>query len=107
MHFPNSSHNLDFPSQLQYCRSGFDLKYILSGHVYSVSSGGVHYYSKVICTFNDEKAIYMYDDLNDGVAKLESSDPRNLSGNHLNTVLVSYLDETDNTSVKYIENRKG
>jgi len=104
----NSSHNLDFPSQLQYCRSGFNLKYMLTGRVYSVSSGGVHYYSKVIHTFNDEKAIYIYDDLNDGIAKLESNDPTDLTGNHLNTVLVSYsLEKTEDSSVKYAGNRKG
>lgn len=103
----NSSHNLDFPLQLHYSRDNFDLKYILTGRAYSVSSTGAHYYSKVIRTFNGEKAIYKYDDLNDGVAKLESNYPSDLAGNHLDTVLVSYLlDEAEGASVRYTENRK-
>jgi len=103
----NSSHNLDFPLQLHYSRGDSDLKYNLTGRAYSVSPSGVHYYSKVIRTFNEEKGVYIYDDLKDGVAKLESNDPTALAGNHPNTVLVSYsLDEADDASVKYNENRK-
>lgn len=103
----NSSHNLDFPLQLHYSGDGYDLKYNLTGRTYSVSSSGVHYYSKVIRTFNEEKAVYEYDDLNDGVAKLESNDPVALAGNHPDTVLVSYLlDEAEDASVRYAENRK-
>jgi hypothetical protein len=103
----NSSHNLDFPFQLHYSRDNYDLKYNMTGRAYSTSSDGVHYYSKVIRTFNEEKGIYIYDDLNNGVAKLESNDPAALTGNHLNTVLVSYLlDEAEDASVKYTENKK-
>ena len=106
--FYNSSDDLDFPFQLFYNENDSEpLEYTLTGRVYSTSSSGVHFYSKIIRSFNEQKAIYKYDDLNSGLATLESNDPVTLSGNHLNTILVSYVLNTEAGSTIYSNKQKG
>jgi len=54
----NSSDNLDFPLRLSYNEDDLELiEYILTGRVYSTSSSGVHFYSKIIRSFNEQKAV--------------------------------------------------
>jgi len=72
----------------------------LTACVYSTSSSGQHFYSEVIRSFNDQSGVYKYDDLNEGMAVLESKDLTSLSGNKPQTVLVAYrLKDSNNHSI--------
>jgi len=97
----NSSNQLDFPFQLCYKENGISIEYILTGRIYSVSSTGLHFYSEVIRSFNNQSGVYMHDDLkNEGMAVLESKDPTSLSGCKPQTTLVAYrLNDFDSHSI--------
>ena len=67
----------------------------------------MHFYSKIICSFDEHKSVYKYDDLNNGLATLESNDPATLSGKHLNTILVSYILNIETAFTIYSNKQKG
>ncbi|CAH1768750.1 633_t:CDS:2, partial [Entrophospora sp. SA101] len=88
----NSSESLNFPLHLN---SGC-LNYSLLGRVYSTSTSGSHFYSRLIKNFNENIGIYKYDDLNGGIAILESNNPISLAGEQQLATLVAYNLEEDN-----------
>ena len=96
----NLSNQLNFPFQLGYQEDGVSMEFMLTARVYSTSSSGQHFYSEVIRSFNDQSGVYKYDDLNDGMAVLESEDLTSLSGCKPRTVLVSYRsNDSDSHSI--------
>ena len=96
----NLSNQLNFPFQLGYQEDGVSMEFMLTAHVYSTSSSGQHFYSEVIRSFNDQSGVYKYDNLNDGMAVLESEDLTSLSGCKPQTVLVSYRsNDSDSHSI--------
>jgi len=84
---------LNFPLHLN---SGC-LNYSLLGRAYSTSRSGAHFYSRLIKNFNENIGVYKYDDLNSGVAILESNNPISLAGEHQLTTLIAYDLDGDNS----------
>jgi hypothetical protein len=89
----NSSESLNFPLHLN---SGC-LNYSLLGRAYSTSKSGSHFYCRLIKKFNENSGVYKYDDLNGGIAILESNNPISLAGEQQLTTLIAYNLEENNS----------
>ncbi len=102
----NSSEQLDFPLHLS-CKSNEEsLEYTLTARAFSTLSSGHHFYCKVIRSFNEQRAVYRYDDLRDGgMAYLESNDVTSIAGCQALTVLVAYTLNNPSTATNYSNRR--
>ena len=105
------SKELDFPSELTVEDSPTPLRYQLQAKVYSTTSTGEHFYSKVIRHFPDvqKSGVYIYDDLrNGGKAILQSEEPGQLAQAEELCVMVMYRLVSDEETVRqYATERAG